>query len=79
MMKRNYAWRECYVHAVLETNDELRFVQICEAVAAIEQRRLSPVKTDEERWALTNAEEGIQALIAESNSKFVVTSPDKLI
>jgi len=71
MMKRDYAWRECYVHAVLETNPELKFVQICEAVAAIEQRRLSPVETEEERQELENTWEGIRALISESTMKLV--------
>jgi hypothetical protein len=66
MMKRDYSWREAYVHAVLETNPELKFVQICEAVAAIEQRRLSPVESDEERRELENAWEGVRALITES-------------
>jgi hypothetical protein len=54
------------VHAVLETNPDLKFVQICEAVAAIEQRRLSPVESDEERRELENAWEGVRALITES-------------
>ena len=71
MVKPNYPWRECYVHAVLEINPVLRSVQISEAVAAVEQRRLSSVDTDEERWALANAEEGIKALIAENGLKFV--------
>jgi len=71
MTKPNYAWRECYVHAVLETNPELKFVQICEAVAAIEQRRLSPVETEEERRALEIAWEGVRALISETAMKLV--------
>lgn len=71
MMRRDCSWRDCYVHAVLETNPELKFVQICEAIAAIEQRRLSPVETDEERCDLENADEGIRALIAECGMKVV--------
>jgi hypothetical protein len=71
MTKRNYAWRESYVHAVLETDPKLKFVQICEAVAAIEQRRLSPVETENERYELENAEEGIRALISECGMKLV--------
>ena len=71
MTKRSYAWHESYVHAVLETDRRLKFVQICEAIAAIEQRRLSPVETDNERYALENAEEGICALIGESGMKRV--------
>jgi hypothetical protein len=69
MINRNYTWRESYVHAVLETNPELKFVQICEAMGAIEQRRLSPVETNEERYELENAEEGIRALISECGMK----------
>jgi hypothetical protein len=69
MTKRNYVWRECYVLAVLETNPERKFVQICEAIAAIEQRRLSPVETNGERCELENADEGIRALIAECGMK----------
>ena len=71
MKKSNYAWRECYVHAVLETNPELRFVQICEAVAAIEQRRLSPIDSDDERRELENVWDGVRALISENSMKFV--------
>jgi hypothetical protein len=71
MTKRNYAWRESYVNAVLDTDPKLKFVQICEAVAAIEQRRLSPVETDNERNELENGEEGIRALISECGMKLV--------
>ncbi len=71
MTKRDYAWRESYVRAVLETEPRLKFVQVCEAIAAIEQRRLSPVETDDERYALENAEEGIRALIGECGMKLV--------
>jgi hypothetical protein len=65
----NYAWRESYVHAVLQTNPNLKFAQICEGIAAIEQRRLSPVEADHERRELARADEGIQALIAECGMK----------
>jgi hypothetical protein len=70
-MQKHYAWREAYVHAVLETNPELKFVRICEAIAAIEQRRLSPVEMDDERWELEKADEGIQALISGRTLNFV--------
>jgi len=49
----------------------LKFVQICEAAAAIEQRRLSPVETKEERRALENTWEGVRTLISESTMKIV--------
>jgi hypothetical protein len=69
MKRAEYPWRESYVHAVLQTNPNLKFVQICEAIAAIEQRRLSPVKAGHERRELARADEGIQALIAEYGMK----------
>jgi len=69
MLKCNYAWREAYVRAVLETDPNLKFVQICEAFAAIEQRRLSPVETEDECRELENAWEGVRALISESGMK----------
>jgi len=69
MLKCNYAWREAYVRAVLETDPSSKFVQICEAVAAIEQRRLSPVETEDECRELENAWEGVRALISESGMK----------
>jgi len=36
-----------------------------------EERRLSPVETEEERRALENAWEGVRALISESTMKLV--------
>ena len=39
--------------------------------AAIEQRRLSPVETEEERRALEIAWEGVRALISETAMKLV--------
>ena len=65
MKNSNYTWREPYVHAVLEIDPNLRLVQICEAIAAIEQRRLSPVEADDERNELARADDGIKALITE--------------
>ena len=71
LTKPHYAWREPYLCAVLETNPERKFVQICEAVAAIEQQRLSPVETEHERRELEAAWEGVRALISESSMKLV--------
>jgi hypothetical protein len=71
MKKPTYAWRETYAHAVLETNHDLRFVQICETVAAIEQRRLSPVESEHERRELEKAWEGVRTLTSDRNMKFV--------
>lgn len=71
MEKPTYAWRDIYVSAVLETVPEIRFVKICEALEAIEQRRLGLIETEEERSELENALYGVRALISESNDKFV--------
>ena len=69
MKKPPYAWREPYVCAISETNPGRKFVQICEAVAAIEQRRLTPVETEHERQELENVWEGVRDLISKSSMK----------
>jgi hypothetical protein len=71
MKKPTYSWRVCYIKAVLETDPNLKFVYIYEAISAIEQRRLSPVESDEERSELENAWDGVRALISENSMKFV--------
>jgi hypothetical protein len=71
MIQPNYVWHKSYVHAVLETNPKLKFLQVSEALTAIEQRRLSFVGTFEERWALANAEEVIKALVSEWDTEVV--------
>jgi hypothetical protein len=71
MKKPQYVWRQPYVYAVLEIDPKLKSIQICAAVAAIEQRRLSPVKTEDEPRSLENAWEGVRALISESSMKLV--------
>jgi hypothetical protein len=69
MTKLTYTWRCAYIRAVLELDPQLKFVKICEAVAAIEQRRLSPVESADERLELEHAEEGVKVLIAEFGMK----------
>jgi hypothetical protein len=62
----SYSWEESYLAAVRETDKNLMEARIYEVLAAIEQRRLSPVEPDsDEDRALKNAEAGIKALIAE--------------
>ena len=62
----SYSWEESYLAAVRETDEYLMEGRIYDALAAIEQRRLSPVEPDsDEDRALKNAEAGIKALLAE--------------
>ena len=61
-VESQYTWREAYIHAVLETQPDLKLVRIYEAIAAIEQRRLSPIENDAEHRELEKAEEGVQAI-----------------
>jgi hypothetical protein len=61
-MKAAYPWQESYVDALRETDEKLS-LRLHEALAAIEQRRLSPVPDPNEQRALTNAEAGIHALM----------------
>jgi hypothetical protein len=61
-----YVWQQPYLAAVCETDNGLMMIRIYEALAAIEQRRLTPVEPDgDEDRALVAAEVGLKALIAE--------------
>ena len=61
-----YLWQTVYLAAVLETDNAAMPTRIYEALAAIEQRRLSPIEAGgiEER-ALDDAQRGILTLKAE--------------
>jgi hypothetical protein len=65
-MNEMYSWQAAYRAAILETDNAAMPVRIYEALAAIEQRRLSDLEpgSDEER-ALEDAERGLLALKAE--------------
>jgi hypothetical protein len=62
----SYAWQHPYMVAVCETDNGLIMIRIYEALAAIEQRRLTPVEpaSDEDR-ALVAADEGLRKLTTE--------------
>jgi hypothetical protein len=49
-MENLYWWEACFLEAVMETDESLKLARIYEAIAAIEQRLLSPVEpgSDEE-------------------------------
>jgi hypothetical protein len=63
--KAAYPWQESYVDALGETDESLLSLRLHEALAAIEQRRLSPVTDPNEQRALANAQAGIQALMTD--------------
>jgi hypothetical protein len=65
-----YPWQTPYVSAILETDEDQMRGLLYEAIAAIEQRRLSPVAGQEE-VALVGAEAGLQILISERAAKYV--------
>jgi hypothetical protein len=61
-----YLWQDAYISAVLETDDTLMPTRIYEALAAIEQRVLSPIEADcEEHRALKEAQRVLLTLRAE--------------
>ena len=63
---RTYLWLPAYTSAVLETDDALMPTRIYEALAAIEQRLLSPIETDSiEYRGIENAQRGLLTLKAE--------------
>ena len=61
-----YSWQTVYLAAVLETDDAAMPTRIYEALAAIEQRRVSPIEAGgiEDR-ALDDAQRGLLTLKAE--------------
>jgi hypothetical protein len=65
-MEEKYTWQAVYRAAILETDNAAMSLRIYEALAAIEQRRLSELESDgEEDRALEDAERGLLALKAE--------------
>lgn len=65
-MEERYPWHPAYQAAILETDDAAISLRIYEALAAIEQRRLSYLEIDaEEERALEDAERGLLTLKAE--------------
>jgi len=70
MDQTNYLWLPAYWAAVCETDDSLMHGRILEALAALEQRLLSPIDTDSEEYrAIKNAEEALVTLRAERVTK----------
>jgi hypothetical protein len=66
-----YRWQTAYAFAILETDEAQIRSRIYEAIAAIDQGRLSPVNDEQEDLALTEAEEGIKILITERTARTV--------
>jgi hypothetical protein len=65
-MEERYPWHGAYQASILETDNAAISLRIYEALAAIEQRRLSFLEIDsEEERALEDAEQGLLALKAE--------------
>ena len=61
-----YAWQQPYLQAVQETDDSKMPHHLMEAIAAIEQRLLSPIdKNSLEYKAVENTRRGIEVLRAE--------------
>ena len=58
-----YSWEQPCLAALRETDECLKSVRIQEALAAIEQRQLSPADDDEE-CELASAESGLRKLLS---------------
>jgi hypothetical protein len=70
-MSERYLWQAAYRAAILETDNAAIPQRIYEALAAIEQRRLSDLEPgSEEDRALEEAERGLLALKAERMDPF---------
>ena len=65
-MNEKYTWQAAYQAAIFETDNAAMSLRIYEALAAIEQRRLSDLEPgSEEDRALQDAERGLLALKAQ--------------
>jgi hypothetical protein len=65
-------WWVCYIEAVLETDPNLKVGRIYEAIAAIEQRLLSPIEPgSDEAIALKAANAGVARLKFEACRGFM--------
>jgi hypothetical protein len=70
-MNEKYSWQAAYRAAILETDNAAIPGRIYEALAAIEQRRLSDLEPGcDEDHALEDAERGLLALKAERLGPF---------
>ncbi len=66
MDQTNYLWQAAYMAAVYETDDSLMQGRIFEALAALEQRLLSPIEAHSEEYrAIKNAQAALETLKAE--------------
>lgn len=68
-LRAAYPWQESYFAIFTETDITLVIGRVYEAIAAIEQRRLSPVTLEAEQIALIFADAGIKSLIAKKNAE----------
>jgi hypothetical protein len=64
-----YWWEIPYILAILQTDEPSMHNALFEAIAAMEQRRMTPVNATEE-IALAGAEAGLQLLIRETTAKY---------
>jgi hypothetical protein len=64
-----YWWEVPYILAILQTDEPWMHNPIFEAIAAVEQRRRTPVNATEE-VALAGAEAGLQLLIGERTANY---------
>jgi hypothetical protein len=72
-----YLWHPAYVSAILETDDALMPNRIYEALAAIEQRFLTPIEAgDVEQKEIEHAQTGLLTLKAERASSISEANSD---
>ena len=70
-MEALYWWEVCYVEAVIETDQNLKLVRINEALEAIEQRLLRPIRpASAEDTRIKLAQESLALLKAECCKEF---------
>jgi hypothetical protein len=66
LMEDLYWWQACYIEALLETDQNFKVARIYEAIAALEQRLLSPIEPgSDEDIKIKAAQAGLTRLRSE--------------
>jgi hypothetical protein len=73
ILRAAYPWQESYFAALCEIDRSLVMGRVSEALSAIEERRLSPVKSERERIWLELADVGIRRLITELSGNSIAS------
>lgn len=77
-MENLYWWEACFIEAKLETDESLKLARIYEAIAAIEQRLLSPVDPGSDEDIKLKAAQAGLARLKSGMCNGLISQPTKI-